>query len=262
MNLQGRTILVTRPAGQADTLKALLDQHGAEVRLLPMLAIEPLAADEPALQAARACFRQLANYQHIIFISTNAVEHGLRVFQHLGQPWPASPVVYAIGRATAMALQAAGIAAEAAAGRMDSEALLSLPGLQSVTGQRVLVVRGAGGRSQLADTLVARGAHVDIAESYRRTCPRYDDATVQQAFSPTPDAIVVNSGETLKNLAVYVQGMASIRPVVMVVPSQRVARLAGSLGFTQVVVAANARDESIVQALQVWRDGGVDESVK
>ncbi|TNF32953.1 MAG: uroporphyrinogen-III synthase, partial [Gammaproteobacteria bacterium] len=52
MNLRGRTILVTRPVGQADTLKALLGQHGADVRLLPMLAIEPLAADEPAVQAA------------------------------------------------------------------------------------------------------------------------------------------------------------------------------------------------------------------
>src|SRR5690606_34287481 len=146
---------------------------------------------------AEACFRQLVNYQHIIFISTNAVEHGLRLFRRPGDPWPAAPVVYAIGRATAQALRAAGIAALEAEGRMDSEALLALPALQSVAGQRVLIVRGEGGRSRLASTLAARGAHVDIAESYRRLCPHHDAGSVQLAFSPPLDAIVVNSGETL-----------------------------------------------------------------
>ena len=249
MTLAGRRIVVTRPAMQADALLAALRAEQADVQSLPLLVIEPLAADEPAMQAAVQCLQAIAGYQHIIFISTNAVAQGLAVFNRLGVPWPAAAAVYAIGRATAEALAAAGIQAEQAEGKMNSEALLAKPGLQAVAGQKVLIVRGEGGRSHLADTLGQRGADVDVAETYRRRCPQYDHEVIASAFSPAPDAIVVNSGETLKNLAVYVQGMAPVREVALIVPSQRVAAIATTLGFSRVLTAANASDAAIMHAL-------------
>jgi uroporphyrinogen-III synthase len=246
--------VITRPAGQADALRALLQADGARVEHLPMLRIDPLAADEPALQAVKSYRQQLGDYQRVIFISTNAVRYGLRAFHLPAGQWPTAPAVYAIGRATAQALNEAGIAAEQAAGNMNSEALLALPGLQSVAGERILVVRGEGGRSHLADTLRARGATVDVAETYRRHCPAYDAQDIARCFVPLPDAAVVNSGETLKNLAVYVHGIAGIGRLPLVVPSARVASLAQSLGFTRLVMAANASDAAVVDALRTLNE--------
>lgn len=249
MMLAGRRIVVTRPAAQADALLAALRAEQADVQSLPLLDIEPLAANEPAMQAAVQILRGIADYQHIIFISTNAVAQGLAVFGQLGLPWPSTAAVYAIGRATAEALAAAGIAAEQAEGNMNSEALLAKPGLQAIAGQKVLIVRGTGGRSQLADTLRQRGAGVDVVETYRRCCPPYGREAIAAAFTPLPAAIVVNSGETLKNLAVYVSGMAAVHQVLLVVPSQRVANMAQALGFSCVRTAANASDAAIMHAL-------------
>ena len=249
MKLAGRRIVITRPAGQADALQALLQADGARVEHLPMLRIDPLTTDEPGLQTALGYRQQLGDYQHVIFISTNAVRYGLRALNLPSGQWPTAPTVYAIGRATAQALNEAGIAAEQAAGNMNSETLLALPGLQSVAGERILIVRGEGGRSHLADTLMARGASVDVAETYRRHCPLYESHDIARHFVPLPDVTVVNSGETLKNLAVYVQAIEGIGQMPLVVPSARVAALAQSMGFTRIVMAANASDAAVMDAL-------------
>jgi len=156
-------VLVTRPAGQAAALGDGLRAAGFTPLYLPTLAIE--AADPTvavaALRAALPC-------DVAIFISANAVQHALPVIAAAGG-LPAGCRVAAVGPASARALRAAGFTDVLMPdARFDSEGLLALPQLNQAAGRRVVIFRGEGGRTLLADTLAARGADVRAVIGYRR----------------------------------------------------------------------------------------------
>lgn len=252
MSLAGRRVLVTRPEGQAQALAAALCCLGAEPVMLPMLVIEPLAISDksPEAEQTRARIRQLDCYTRIIFSSTNAVTHGLVWIGALGPQWPSGVRLYAIGTATAEALAGAGLQAAAPAAVMDSDALLALPELQAVAGERILIVRGVGGRGRMAAELRTRGACVDYAETYRRCPPQYSAAQRAAALQPLPDAALVASGETLRHLVAALRDEPGWQQVLLVVPGARVAQQAAGLGFGRVVQAEHARDAAMLAALQ------------
>lgn len=156
-------VLVTRPAGQAAALRRLLEEAGLAAHVLPTLAIEALDTAAPigALRAALPC--RLA-----IFISANAVRHALPVIDAVGG-LPTDCTIAAVGAASAAALCDAGFTdVLTPAQRFDSEGLLALPELQTVTGRRVVIFRGQQGRRLLARTLIARGAALHEVVCYRR----------------------------------------------------------------------------------------------
>lgn len=246
--LQGRRILITRPAGRADALRAALAAAGAEVTHLPLLTITPLSetADAAACARLRQLILELDRYQRVIAASVNAVEQG---FEWIVRYWPQLPVGirwYGIGAATAAALAAEGVAVAAApTASMTSEALLAEPDFAALAGERVLILRGIGGRGLLAETLTARGARVDFAECYHRGPPALDASAQAELSSSAFDAVSLNSGETLAHFA----AATAVRSVPIVVPSQRVADAARELGFGYVATAANAGDDATVAAL-------------
>lgn len=249
-SLSGVRVLTTRPAHQAHDWCALLASAGAAVDSIPMLAIEPVDAG-PGVQRLKNQVLDFDQVDHAIFVSRNAVRLG---FEWLDSYWPQLPVgprYYAIGAATARDLERHGVECTSAGGAMDSEALLALPSLQAVEGQRVLVFRGAGGRTLIGDTLSARGARVEYCELYRRSLPA-DAAARLAAYRHCPDAITVHSGETLDNLARCLDqsGRRELRDAALVCPSSRVGARARSHGFARVAVADNAGDAAMLAALQ------------
>lgn len=169
--------------------------HGATALRLPTIAITG-PADPPLLAATLATHWAQATLA--IFVSVNAVQHGLAVID----AWPARLRVAAIGARTAQALTEHGHPPDIQPlHRFDSEALLEDPRLQSLAGERILILRGTGGRELLAHTLRARGAQVTYAEVYRRVCPSPDLQPLQSALAHGRlDALTFTSGETLENL--------------------------------------------------------------
>lgn len=251
--LAGRGIVITRPDRQAAGLAALIDAAGGHALRYPTIEIEPL-------RTARldALLARLADYDVLVFISRNAVEQGLARIRESGMalaPVPGRPVVAAIGAGTRRALETEGFATVIAPeGPADSEALLAEPALANVSGKRIAVFRGEGGRETLAAGLRARGATVDYAECYRRRAPALDpQPLVAQWLRGEVHAVTVSSGEGLANLAARLGEAARTLLVALpvFVPHPRVAEQARALGVADVVVSG-AADEDVLAALVAY----------
>ena len=135
----------------------------------------------------------------------------------------------------------------------NSEALLALGAMTAVAGKRVMIVRGNGGRNKLGDTLRARGAEVHYVEVYQRRLPRVDQARLARDWQQQAmDAIVVTSGEALKNLPLLVGAPLRDRLLAscLVVVNPRLQDLAIQSGFHGPGrLAAKASDRAILKAL-------------
>jgi uroporphyrinogen-III synthase len=243
-DLGGKGVLVTRPAGQAAGLCRCVAEAGGRAICFPTIAIQP--TQDPA----KARHLLAESWDLMIFISQNAVECAVPLLP--GGRLPAASRLAAIGRSTAQALTGAGRAPDLLPGqRFDSESLLTLPELADLTGQRVLIVRGEGGRPLLGDTLVQRGAELAYAEVYRRALPEGDAAQLVSRWRREVHLVTVTSDEILLNLCELVgeRGRELLIATPLVVVSERTAQTAALLGFTHVEVADNPADEAIVAAL-------------
>lgn len=248
--LHGLGILVTRPAHQAAPLCRLIAEHGGNAILCPALEITA----PPHWESAVGYLQQLSTYNLAIFSSVNAVQHAWPVIaQH---PLPPHLEIAAIGAATATALTAHGIqnCLRPAYG-FTSEALLALPRFQTLHGQRILLIRGTGGRSFLANTLNARGAAVDRAEVYARTQPVLNDAERTNLLTRWEQgevgAVVITSSESLQNLFAMLgtDGQPYIRSTPLVVVSARIERDATRQGCRHIQRASEASDSALHAAL-------------
>jgi uroporphyrinogen-III synthase len=229
-------IVVTRPARQAAGLAREIAALGGRPLVFPAIVILP-PADVSALRAVQS---NLARYDIAIFVSANAVEYGV------GDPaaWPARILTLAPGPGTAAALAAVGIAnARIPATTMDSEGVLALPQLLDVSGKRIVIFRGDGGRELLRTSLEARGATVVQVECYRRAKPQVGAAGLIDAWrEQRVDAVTLTSGEGLDNLWDILggEGRAHLAATPAFVPHASIAERARGLGLRQVIITPPA----------------------
>jgi uroporphyrinogen-III synthase len=249
--LTGASVLVTRPAGQTVGLACRIAAAGGRAFVFPAIdvqAIEPSTATIARLNA-------IMHYDLVIFISPNAVKFALPLIEDKLQL--SAKRLAATGSGTARALTEAGLKPYAVPARgSGSEALLSLPELQQVAGHSMLIVRGKGGREQLAESLHARGAQVDYAEVYQRLPPAGNpDELAGWLMADKIDAVLVTSGEALANLTSILPAAprARLLQTQLVVSSRRLAQKAVSLSAHHPpVLAADAGDAALVTARAQW----------
>ena len=67
-DLRGRRVLICRPEPEASRLARAFEEVGAEVRLLPLMAREPL----PETPEQRGILQELDNFTHVIAVSPYA----------------------------------------------------------------------------------------------------------------------------------------------------------------------------------------------
>lgn len=250
-DLSGLRILVTRPREQAAALLRTIESAGGQVLLFPTLEIQPIGDTRKLANRIAAA----AEYQWIIFVSANAVHHGLPVLQQAGVEF-AQKHVAAVGQATARALRVHGInVTDVPARRFNSEALAAMPALQRIAGQHVLIVRGAGGREWLRDTLVARGAAVDYAECYQRRCPQSDPRPVLDACRDRKlDLVISTSSEGLQNLVALVDGSTCVLRLPLLLVGERQAQAARRLPWQgKIIVAGDPHDATLIDTMIAQR---------
>ncbi|MCL1047562.1 uroporphyrinogen-III synthase [Shewanella sp. 1_MG-2023] len=236
-------VLLTRPEGRNQAMAEQLKNKGVDFIVTPLLAV---AATLSPIET-----QQLSQADSIIFISTNAVHFAA---QSLKSQFP-NCRYYAVGQATADALIQYNIQAEVAPeNSQDSEGLLSLSSLAEIQHQRIIIVRGVGGRETIAEKLTLRQAKVNYWEVYQRVMPKLDAQSVCSHWQAAQiDTIVVTSGEVLVNLINLVpkELFAWLQSCHIIVPSHRVEQRAKTAGLCHVTNANGANTQAVLQALSL-----------
>jgi uroporphyrinogen-III synthase len=255
--LEGLTVVVTRPARQAGAFVAMLRDAGANPILLPAIEIEPIELDA----ASRAALAP-DDFDWTVYTSANAVEWSLQQL-----PRPTRTRVAAIGRATARALDEQHIRVDAVPqGASDSEGLLALGSFADLRGRRILIVKGAGGRTLLREELARRGAEVMLCEVYRRQPAAADPAALaalRDASDRTGLIVAVTSGEVLGALLETAPDhrLPRLRDAALLVPGERVAASARSLGWRGPLIVARSAEDGVMFATLARHAGCAGPSV-
>ena len=244
--LDGVGVIVTRPQRQAAVLAGRIAALGGTPLIWPAIVILP-PADSERLAGVHAA---LERYDIAIFVSANAVEYGARS----AGAWPPHIVTFAPGPGTAEALAAAGIAnARIPPRSWDSEGLLELPELADVSGKRIVIFRGEGGREFLGNALRTRGGIVDHVPCYRRAAPQSGaDGLIEAMRDGRADALTLTSAEGLDNLlaALGPAGRVSLATLPVFAAHPRIAERAREHGLAAVETAGG--DAGLLAGMLEW----------
>lgn len=245
-SLQGLHVAVTRPIDQAQSLCEAIQQHGGTAISFPLIAVSAL----PNYQVFEQQLTKLSTTDWAIFISSNAVNYAMpRVLKMYDKP-PKRLKFAAIGPQTAQALGQYGVPnVLTPQTRFDSESLLALTEMQSVTDKTIAIFRGVGGRELMAEILSARGATVYFAESYQRVNPQTNTELLAMQWQQHQlDAIVVTSSEAMRYLLQMAGNAEWLRHTILCVNHERIADQPKQLGL-KVMIADAPSDEAILRCL-------------
>ena len=166
MNIPKKIALIsTRP--QKTNLQLSDELKKSEINLLsfPLTEIHPLNN----YQIFDGVIKNIKTYQHIIFISTNAVHFFLERVKKLSLQIPKNLIFSSIGPTTKLLLQKKlSVDVHSPIKTFDSEHLLKEKIYNNVEGQKILIIRGEGGREALKNALEEKGGIVNYGECYVR----------------------------------------------------------------------------------------------
>lgn len=243
--LAGVGVLITRPVRQAGLFAQKLGVLGARPIIFPAIIVLP--PDDRSVLAQ--VHRELARYDGVFFVSSNAAEYGVPQ----GVAWPVNVPVYATGPGTAATLTDLGVLdVHFPAENHGSDGLLTLPSLQQVSGKRFAIFRGDGGRELLGDTLRARGAIVDYISCYRRAAPTSGEGLIALLARGEADALTLTSSEGVANLwnVLDAASRESLRRLPTFTTHPRIGAAALERGLT--VVESASGDMGLIAGLLEW----------
>lgn len=240
-------VLVTRAGAAGSSLAQRLRSEG-----WPARHCAPIALTGPA--DPRSCAERLAAAlpaDRVILTSPEAVRQAIKLVG--AARFGASPVIVP-GSGTAAVARKLGLTSVVSPeGSGDSEAMLALPELTTVTGLRILLLAAAGGRRLLEVELDKRGARVERLHVYRRQRSPVPEALISDIAGSEKLLTLISSGGVLDALQAELSPPAwqSVLAGSVVVPSERVAEMVRQVGGRSVIKADGAEDESFCRALHV-----------
>jgi len=271
--MSAKTIIVTRPSGQAcqliEVLTRTIEFSGVakrsfpEILSLPLLTIVPKTDEALADQIAS----MLQDADLAIFVSPNAIECVMRLLERDWQDFSKSIIpIGVMGGSSKLALQNHGIGAEENPTpivmpqdneQWDSEGLWQE--LQSLgwtwQNKKVVIFKGEGGRDWLADTLSKAGAHVEAKSTYTRE-PLDVDNPAWQAIHDldfSKSLWMLTSSEAVRYLGRVMQDKftQSLSSASALCPHHNIADAAQEIGFGE-VFTTEPGDEALIKASLAW----------
>ena len=241
MALEGRTVVVTRPAGEAATLSDLLRAQGATVLEAPAIEIMP-AEDTGPLDEAVADLCE-GGFSWVVFSSPRAVDAVCERMDVLDHRRGIAAMIAAVGPATAAALLEAGFHVHLVADPHTTDALAS----QFPAGHgRVLLPRADIAPPGLEQVLTEKGWSPVRVVAYRTGMSATLPDDVESALDALRvDAVAFTSASTVRGFA----SLTSERTVPTVAIGPVTARAAREEGFRVAAVADPHTIEGVAVAL-------------
>jgi uroporphyrinogen-III synthase len=266
-------VLVTRPAGGSDPLVARLAAAGLRVHAIPTVTTRPVAPGGDLDRAAS----DLSAADWVLLTSVAAFHALSDALVRVGASWPqpgCRPRFAAVGRATAGALEGAGLTA--AATSSDGTGLGLVPALEStesLAGRRIVLPRASAADDRLPSALRERGADVRVVVAYVTVeAPAESRGPLLAALAdPDLQAVVVASGSAVRGLLglLDVSGSPADRaarsrtlPFVSIGPSasDEVRRLGLELGAEAATPSVAALADAVLAFLAATRAPGLEVS--
>lgn len=170
--LSGKTILVTRAAGQSSQFSQMLQQVGATVVEMPALEIRPPSTWEPLDRA----IAHLHRFDWLILTSVNGVNYFIQRLNDLGHSIQDlnSLKIAVVGKKTASGLKRLGLQPDFIPPDYVADSLVHhFPEGDCLANLKILFPRvESGGRDVLVQELTAAGAVVTEVPAYESGCPR------------------------------------------------------------------------------------------
>jgi uroporphyrinogen-III synthase len=268
-----KTIIVTRPAGQArqliEVLSHAIEASGVgkrslpEILSLPLLTIVPKSDDHLADHIATA----LADADLAIFVSPNAIESVMRLLERDWQDFSKKVIpIGVMGGSSHLALKNHGIGLEEHPTPIiipkdnenwDSEGLWKeLQALQwGWLNKKVIIFKGEGGRDWLADTLIKAGAHVEAISTYRRVPLDLHNPSWQlvREMDLSKSLWLLTSSEAVRYLGEVMkdQSIQSLSVASALCPHHNIADAAEIIGFGE-VFTSEPGDEALIKSTLAW----------
>ncbi|MDO8964781.1 MAG: uroporphyrinogen-III synthase [Coriobacteriia bacterium] len=251
--LAGRSVVVTRAADQAAGLAEPLEALGAEVLLLPVIAV----ADPLDWSPVDAAIAELDTYDWIVLTSTNGVDRFDGRLRSGGTSLAevAGARVAVVGSATAVRLREHGVEPALVPDRFHAEGLVeAMRHAGAGPGTRVLVPRAEEAREVLPDELRSMGCTVDVVHVYRLVTAPAEPGVVARLASGGVDAVTFASGGTARRfiemlLAAGVDPDAVMRSVMVASIGPVTTEALRELGFEADLEARESTAESLAEAL-------------
>ncbi|MFC0119273.1 uroporphyrinogen-III C-methyltransferase [Pseudoalteromonas xiamenensis] len=236
-------LLITRPIDKGNELLLNLEAAGFKVSHTPVLALD-------YLDVAPAQLAVIDEADVVIFISQDAVK-GLAM---LRDTLPASTQYVAVGTSTASVLKTTFGMQALVPKQQDTEGMLALNVLADVSGKQIVIVKGQGGRPDLAKSLKSRGALLNQLAVYeRKPAGLQSDEWLDLWKRSEIDGIVITSNAAADAIFNSTQesALSWLKGCTFFVVSQRIAlHLQQTYGVQgDVIVTDGAQDEVVFKAI-------------
>ena len=266
--MSNKTIVITRPSGQARQLSEALQmslrnsgftpESSPKIISLPLLTIAP--KDDGVLVEQITTALKTADLA--IFVSPNAIECTMRSLERPWQDLSNKPVpIGVMGGSSMVALKNHGIGLESNPTKVilplnstqwDSEGLWTQ--LQNLLWnwptKKVIIFKGEGGRDWLADTLKNAGAHVEAFSVYARVPLELNSAAWNEIreMEFANSLWLLTSSEAVRYLG---QAKLPLDLATAVCPHRNIADAAEQIGFGA-VITCEPGDEALIATSQAW----------
>lgn len=194
-SLEGKRILVTRAAEQAESFSAEIRARGGEPVEIPVIAFrrpEDPSEIEKALQ-------HLQDYRWVVFTSANGVRFFFQILREAGFDYPVEAKTAVVGQKTLRVLQKYGVNADVVPEEFVAESLLKRLKSEVRSEDAVLMPRGNLARKKLPEELSECGVNVTDLVVYETVANRDEEKTLTKLLKDHRlDMVTFTSPSTVK----------------------------------------------------------------